>query len=156
VDYAALRTELTTDPLNLGYAPLLAVANDWAIADLLNAKQYRGPVPLRELSAYCVTQGILGACEAVATDTQNPVELRGLCHTVLTLIRDDFRLETADVDAAAFGAAADALIGVGIMSAGQKTAMLAMAANRASRAEVLFGAGVSVGVFDVGSARNLP
>jgi NAD-dependent SIR2 family protein deacetylase len=34
--------------------------------------------------------------------------------------------------------------------------MLAMAANRASRAEVLFGAGVSVGVFDVGSARNLP
>jgi len=156
VDYAALRTELTTDPLNLGYAPLLAIANDWAIADILNTKAYRGPVPLRELSAYCVTQGILGACEAVATDTANPVELRGLCHTVLTLIRDDFRLETADVDAAAFDYAATQLVNASLLTSEQKAAMLALAANRASRAEVLFGAGTTVGVFDVGSARNLP
>lgn len=153
MDYAALRTELTTDPLSLGYAPLLAVANDWALADLLNAKQYRGPVPLRELSAYCVTAGILGACEAVATDPANPVELRGLCHTVLTLIRDDFRLETADVDTAAFGAAADALVAVGLLASGQKAAMLALAVNRASRAEVVLGYGTAVTPSDVGACR---
>lgn len=153
MDSAALRTELLNDPLNLGYAPFMAVANDWALADLLNAKAYRGPVPLRVLSAYCVGIGVIGGCEAVADDTSNPVRVRGLCRTVVTLIRDDYRLETADVDDPAFGAAADGLVGLGLMTIEQKAGMLGLAESRASRAEKVLGYGTVVTPSDVGACR---
>lgn len=40
MDLTTLRTELQTDPLTLGYAPLVEAGAHNAIADMLNQKQY--------------------------------------------------------------------------------------------------------------------
>ena len=52
MDYAALKTELTTDPKGLGYAASLASTNDVATAVLINATTGPGAavVPLVSLS----------------------------------------------------------------------------------------------------------
>ncbi len=42
MDYTALKTELTTDPKSLGYAPLLTATNDAGCAALLNATTGNG------------------------------------------------------------------------------------------------------------------
>jgi hypothetical protein len=152
MDHSLLNTELTTDPLDLGYSAHIASGNDQALADLLNTKQFRGPVPIVEVSSYCVVNGIIGACEIAAYDPAVPAQIRGVCITVTTLLRDDFRLTTCDVDDPAFGMACDALLAAGIISAQQKTHMMLLAENRVSRAEGLFGESVHVTNSDISFA----
>lgn len=147
----ALLAEIGSGPLAAQLAPLMANANDWAVADLLNTPTERGPVPIVELSAYCTVNGITGGVEAVANTSTAPTELRGLCHTVLSLIRDDYRLTTADVDTVAFGAGCDGLIESGLMTSDQKTAILALAANRRGRGEIAIGRPVTPA--DIGECR---
>lgn len=153
MDPAALRAEILSGPLAAELAPLVAAADDAAVAALLNAPTGRGPVPIAELSAYCVRAGIVGACEAAAWHPDTPLPVKGLCFTVLSLVRDDYRLTTADVDDPAFGGACDALTAAGLMTAGQKAGLLALGAGRRSRADAAVGGPVSV--YDVGCARNL-
>ena len=133
----------------------MAAGDDVGIAFLLNRRSYRGPVPIRELSSYCVCVGVIGAVEAVAyepTSETITIQVKALCHNVLTLIRDDYRLETVDVDDAGFGPACDGLIAAGLLTSQQKADILALAENRRSRAEVLWGDGVAVSIRDVSLA----
>jgi hypothetical protein len=142
MDYDALRTEILDDPAGLGYASRVAAGDDAGIAALLNARTGRGPVPIEVLSAYCTAEGITGAIEAVAyepTGAGITLQLKGLCRNVLTLVRDDYRLTTCDVDHPNFAAGCDGLVAAGLMTAGQKVAILALAENRRGRDEVLFG-----------------
>jgi hypothetical protein len=142
MDDSALRSEILDDPAGLGFAPLVAAGNDAEIAVRLGAKNYRGPVPIEELSAYCTAEGITGAIEAVAyepTGAGITLQLKGLCRNMLTLVRDDYRLKTCDMDHPNFGAGCDGLIAAGLMTEAQKAAILALAENRRGRAEVLFG-----------------
>jgi len=122
-------------------------ARDVDCAAALAVPVNRGPVPIAELSAYCVGTGIVGACEAAAYDDATPLQVKGLCFTVLSLVRDDYRLTTADVDDSAFGGACDGMIASGLMTTEQKTAILALGASRTPLAVV--------SPFDVGNARNL-
>jgi hypothetical protein len=163
VDHAVLRAELLADPAGLGYAAPLAAGNDTAVAALLNARTLRGPVPIAELSAYCARSGITGAVKALlevplgtdlAPDVPMTLQLKGLLYTVETLLVTDYRLSTADVDDDAFAAALDGLQAVGVIDAGQRTAVVALGASQRSRADVLFGRAVTA--TDVGTARNLP
>lgn len=113
--------------------------NDEACATALRAKTIRGPVPIAELSSYCTSEGITGAVETVAYEPPTggaiTFSLKALCRTVLTLIRDDYRLTTADVDHVKFGPACDGLIAAGLMTGDQKTAILALADNRGALVE---------------------
>jgi hypothetical protein len=146
MDDTALRSEILDDPAGLGFAPLVAAGNDAEIAARLHAKRYRGPVPIEALSAYCTDEGITGAIEAVAYEPTGgaiTLELKGLCRNVLTLVRDDYRLKTCDVDHPNFGAGCDGLIVAGLMTEVQKAAILALAENRRGRDEVLFGEAAS-------------
>jgi hypothetical protein len=142
MDDTALRSEILDDPAGMGFAPLVAAGNDAEISVRLGAKNYRGPVPIVVLSAYCTSEGITGAVEAVAYEPTGgaiTLQLKGLCRNMLTLIRDDPRLTTCDVDDPKFGAGCDGLIAAGLMTSAQKTAVLALAENRRGRDEVLFG-----------------
>ena len=89
----------------------------------------------------------------IAEGVTMTVATKAMLHTVLTLIQLDYRLSTADVDDPAFGAACDGLIALGVMAAADKTAILAMADDRLSRAGVLWGAGVTA--TQVGEARGI-
>lgn len=150
-----VRNEITADPLGLGYATPLAVAADGTTAGLLNAKQYRGPVPIIDLSAYCTVNGISGKVEAAAYDPTSPLAVRQLCFGVLAILRNDLRLNTADVDDPSSAAMTGGLIDTGLMTEAQRDVILTLANNRRSRAEVLWGAGASVDANLVGQARNL-
>jgi len=152
-----IRSELQADPAGLGYSAHVAARQDSQLAAMLNAKAFRGPVPIRELSSYCIRTGVIGAVEAVAyepTSETIPLALKALCHTVLTLIRDDYRLETVDVDDPGFGPACDGLVAAGLMTTQNKADIMALADGRSSRAEVLWGAGVGVSVDQVSDALN--
>lgn len=124
-----------------------AEARDVDCAAALAVPVGRGPVPISELSAYCVKAGIVGGCEAAAWDADTPLPVKGLCFTVLSLVRDDYRLTTADVDDPAFGYACDGMIQAGLMTEEQKTAILALGASRTPLAVV--------SAHEVGNARNL-
>ncbi len=152
MDYVALQSEIVDDPINMGFASWVASGHDGLIADQLNIKQFRGPVPIVELSSYCVRSGLIGVCEIAASMTELPMEIRAVCITVTTLMRDDFRLTTCDTDDPAFGAACVGLIQAGLMSEEQQNTMIALGENRYSRAEVILGSGVRVTPDDVAKA----
>lgn len=156
IDPALLAAEIDDDPLSLGYAARVAAGDDAGIVGLLVSRDYRGPVPIEVLSAYCINEGITGTIEAVANEpTGDPfpsLALKGLCRNVLSLVRDDFRLTTADVDTPKFAEGCDGLIAAGLISADQKAGMLALAEGRSTRAEVLWGYGATVSGNDVSFA----
>lgn len=147
-----LRAEIESGPLAATLAPLVAAGSDAGAAGLLNARVYPGPVPIAELSGYCARHGITGAVMAlleipvgseIATGVAMTLQIKGLLHTVLTLIQLDFRLETADVNDPAFGAGLVAMRQLGVMNSDQAAAILALRDNRLSRAEIAFGRGVA-------------
>lgn len=131
-------------------------AEDATCAAELGKLALPGPVPIREVASYCINEGVTGALQAVdsipigteiAFGTTMTLQFKGLLKNVLTLLVDDFRLETCDVLADAFATACDGLILLHIMTTDQKAALIAMSANRLPLA--------SVSAFDVGNARNL-
>lgn len=157
---AQIKAELDNDPEALGYAALLSgdTPNDQGVADLLNARTYRGMVPIIDLSAYCTTQGITGGIEATANNQAADISVRGLCYSVLSVLRDDLRLNFADLDDPAFDTMTDLLVGVGLLTSQQQTALKALGENRRSRAAVLWSTATeyfpTITATQVGNARN--
>ena len=157
---AQLKAEIESGPLSATLAAPWAAGNDTETARILNVKDRPGLVPLDELSAYCLAANVTGGVQAldslpVGTDLGGgatmTLQIKGMLKTVLTLMLTDFRLTYADVLLPAFGAACDGLIALGVMVAADKTALLAMSANRDSRASQL---GWSVTHTNVAAARN--
>lgn len=160
---AQLKAEIESGPLAASLAASWAAGNDTETARLLNVRDRPGLVPLEELAAYCLAAGITGGVQALDSlpigtvisagppEVVMTLQLKGMLKTVMTLMVTDFRLTYADVLAPAFGAACDGLIALGIMTADDKAALLALSANRNSRASEL---GWSVSAGDIGEARN--
>lgn len=112
------------------------------IVNILKAKTQRGFVPIEELAAFCCVTGITGGVMAlievplgtdIAPGFPMTMQIKGMLHTVLTLIQLDYRLTEADVDNPAFLAACDGLVGLGIMTSQNKTDVLALAQNRTGK-----------------------
>lgn len=159
-----IRAELDADPLALGYAAPVAAGNDDATAAMINAKNYRGPVPIRELSASCLALGVTGGVLAlveipigseISPGVPMTMATKAALHKILTLIQTDYRLETADCDDPSFASGCDGLIALGVIGAGDKAALMALGENRRSRAEVLWGDGATVTHGDIGRARKV-
>jgi hypothetical protein len=113
------------------------------IADALNVSDQRGYVPIVEMARYC-SKGITGGIQAIneialgadiAPGFPMTVQIKAALHTVLNLVQMDFRLESCDTDDPAFGPICDLLIQLGIMGSQDKTNLIALGANRMSRAE---------------------
>jgi hypothetical protein len=154
-----LKGELLSDPLALGYAAMGGRHN--AVADLLNTKVYRGPVPLQEFASTCLqinlTGGVLAILEVplgaeIAPGVPMDITTKGLLYQVMTLVQNDYRLQWADVDDPKFGPACDGLIALGIIDSAGKAALVALGSNRQSRAEIVWGFGTAVSAADVSEA----
>jgi len=151
-NYAALKTEITTDPLGRGYATMTNVE----VAASLNAVDRPGPVPAKDVVKALQIAGKWAEIERVANGlgTAAPDATIKAALTITSAVRtfEDFDLSDATV-AATVNAALDALVAVTLISSADKAIVLALQNNRQSRAQEL---GLwAVTAADVKSARGM-
>ena len=162
IDLAALKTEIQSGPLAAELAPLVAAGRFHAAADVLNRKDYRGPVPLEELSSYCVNNGITGKVLALnkiplgqtIEGVTMTLELSGLLETVVTIVQTDWRLTVAEMDGPAAAQLFGGLAMAGIVTAQQQAEIDALANGRRGRAEIVVGRPVTYS--DVTDSLEVP
>lgn len=136
IDLIALQTEIFTDPTARGYAPHVAAGADSEIADLLNAPG-AGAVQ-REIVASHEIFEALAPSEWAALSAAEKQRVQ----TILAMAQVNLRgANTRAALAVAFGAGTTT-----------RTNLLALQTRPASRAEILFGAGVSIHHLDVAHA----
>lgn len=150
VNLTQLKTELQTDPAGLGYAPHIPHAPG-ALAELLNA-QSATIAKLRMITARGImaSYGLGPVAGAAFLD-----KLEALASSVPAIKWAMKFLQTEagiDVGEPATQGMLTSLIGVGGINANEVNGVNAMALQPASRAEVLFGAGVQITEADVRAA----
>jgi hypothetical protein len=155
IDYARLRQEILEDPLQLGYAALLArkergvspAPDDAGIAALLNATTGAG---VGSITRTKISQTVFLRLIAPATlgwaAKGEAFERRW--DRMLGIVQ---AVETLDLAEPTTIGLIDAAVADEAMTADIRTAILA---GTGSRAEVLFGAGTILSASDVGAARN--
>lgn len=140
MDYAALKNELSTDPRGYGYAPYWANGSDWILADMLNQVRDSIRIDRTFVNAYEVFEAIVPAeWIALSADEKQRIQLvlnMGQVYTRGT--------NTKAVLQAAFPAGSTT-----------RTNLLALLKRSGSRAEELFGEGVSVTWDDIARARRI-
>jgi hypothetical protein len=141
VNDITLKTELETDPTNMGYAPFLNNAPG-ILAEMLNAKTGSNTKVVSRTIGIGTVLDLLGPADGAAVlstlDTlkaSNPV-IKWAWHL----------LEKADLDVglASTRAQLDSLATAGVLTQAQCSAIKNLAVTVASRAEVLFGNGTYV------------
>ncbi len=145
MDYAALRTEITTDPQHMGFASLVTAGNDSGIASALNlatgpgAGTLTAPSMLRDdFSLAILPLTLVLAGKDAATQAK--------WDRILAFVRSSNAVSvTSPTVQQLFGLAQQD----GLMTQQQAAAI---GQRACSRAETLFGAGVVVGQADVSFA----
>jgi hypothetical protein len=140
VNYTALKQELVTDPLGLGYGALIAKGDHMGTAALLNApdRPARRPIPAKAIKRYLMLKGRWAAVKGAAADGALPQVLRAAAGTVLDALEafEDFDAGDPEVEAA-MAAMIDALVAAGALAPEDKAAIMALGDARRSRAEEL-------------------
>jgi hypothetical protein len=149
---SALKTELDTDPLGLGYAQ---AASDVAVADLLNLPRAairirRADVASAEIAA-AIAVADYAALSGNPTAAQLSTERRFLAWLTAILAVPSLRLANDDGSNGPVITNFQAMFGAGT---GTRTRLMALAERDGSRAEQLFGAGVAVSYTSVGQAKQ--
>lgn len=144
---STLKIELATDPKGLGYAPLVAVGNDQAVADLLNAKTGPGAeaISLAVIPKGDFLLGIAPAAMVLATK-DDATQRRWDRLIALASASDQIRVGSPTIQ----GLLAQA-VGEGLLAQGQVDGFTKRVG---SRAEVLFGPGAMLTTTQIGEARN--
>lgn len=134
MNYAALKTEVETDPAALGFAPLVAAENWQGCAALLNAPKAGFKLPIGVQPSYRV----VGAVKRSEWDALTAADKNYLT----------FLIQAGDVDLSAseIRTALGAIFPAGSVS---RANLLALVDRSGSRAEELFGAGTIIGYEDV-------
>jgi hypothetical protein len=148
LDLSALKAELDTDPLALGYAALVTAGDDPAICEILNAATGEG-VGAVAMTDRTKGEFLLAVAPAVLGLASLSDTLQRKWDRMLGLLT---ATDTVEVGHPGVSALLDVAVIDGVLTADQKAAILT---RPGSRAEVLFGPGVTVTPFDAGSARNL-
>lgn len=168
VNLVALRTELTTDPVALGYAPFVTNRQDAQLTAILNW--------VRDGITVCPVNAVLGATitirrsdiavkdvyaaidvsdytalPATPTATQLSLERRYLSWLSGLAAMDTIRLLNDDGTDGPVIANFKAMFAAGT---GTLNRLQALATRFGSRAEALFGPGTTVSDFDIGRALN--
>lgn len=140
----ALRSLILAQPEGSPIRVAYAAGEDVECARLLSLQNQRGYVSIRELSAYCVTQGITGAVlaldeipvgGAVGEGVAMTLQIKGLLKTIRTLIQDEYRLEEVDMDAPQAMQLLSGLQSLGVITSTQAAAILALGDNRRALVE---------------------
>lgn len=146
MDYTALKTEIETDPLNLGYASRVAVGDDEGIATILNDRTGSGSAMISLATA---TKGevLLGVTPVAFTlpSKSNAIQAKwGLALQLLAAATTDIPVSSEPVASMLAAAVSD-----GVLTQAQ---IDAFTKRRGSRAEVLFGVDTAVAHQDVAVA----
>jgi hypothetical protein len=145
MDYQALKRELETDPKGVGYATPLALGNDTALADLLNAVTGTGSSTIKDASL-ARSDFLLAIAPAYLTLPNLSQVVQSKWDRILAVISAADRIDIANPSVQALLAQA---VSDGVLS---QEHVDALGQRAGSRAEVLFGAGTVVGIQDVGFA----
>ena len=142
MDYAALKTELTTDPNTYGYSQWVTVGSCWKLADLLNKTRAAIRISQKTISVEDFKEAI------------NPTEF-----AALTAVKRDQLIFMAQGGTVKIkGAGSRAMLDDIFPSATAlvtNTALTALRTRDGSRAEQLFGDDVTVSADDVAKALAL-
>ena len=143
MDYAILKTELTTDPLGRGYA----AKDNQQVADSLNTvnRTLQEPVPIKQVLRWSVqTDAIYKLKQASAS---GPRDQRRITEVALVLINHPHITEL-DVEDPEIAAMLAALVAMALFKQGEVDALKARGQRTVSRAEELVLPPVSAGHID--------
>uniref|UniRef100_A0A6M3IJS8 Uncharacterized protein n=1 Tax=viral metagenome TaxID=1070528 RepID=A0A6M3IJS8_9ZZZZ len=140
IDYAILKTEITSDPRGYGYATPWVAGTDWQVAELLNRVRDTIAVDKDLVSTPEIFEAIVPGEWAVASAQE-----KQRIQLILSMGSVDLRGPNTR---ASFQAA----FGSGTQS---RANLVALLTRKGSRAEELFGSGVSVSWDDVAKARRV-
>lgn len=138
INYAALKAEGVNDPLGLGYAVHFGTGNDQAIADLLNTPRQGATVNRTIVPAWEVVNAVVPAEYAALTATYRDY---------LTFVVSATEVQLGG------GGVRDGLGAVFPAQSATRANLLALLTKQASRAEQLFGFGVTITPDDIAKAR---
>jgi hypothetical protein len=139
IDYAALASEINTDPAALGYAAPKAAGNDQGVANLLNAVGAGAGFQVnREPISTAFFLSNVAAAEYLALTAVKLAQLQCIVAA-----------QTVDINDASTQAM---LIGVFGNPSATRTNIIAILKRQGSRAEVLFGRGTVITVNDISKA----
>lgn len=143
-----LKTELLTDPNTYGYAPLIADTNNPALAAEVNKPRVSISINRTDVSPEEIRRSILVA-EFISAQT---ILMGSWFESLMQAPAKSIVLKKAD------GTNANDLINLKKMlinNSASEDAVVALATRKGSRAEQLFGEGVSVSVQEVIDAQRL-
>lgn len=146
INYLALQSEITTDPAALGYAG----KTDDQIAVLLNTI---GSGTAADGKSYTIFRNDIAAKEVVQA-IESADFISGTILTQLLTSKLQILLSAVPIDATLANVRANFMGIFNGASVTTKNAMSALAQRNGSRAEVLFGTGVTLTATDIGIARN--
>lgn len=139
MDYTALLSEIQNDPQSIGYAAYVSAGNDVMVATLLNQ--------IRAGGAYQIYRGVIDSYEVI--NNTAPSEWSAL--TAAEKQRYQTITGAAKVDTANINVRSNF---VSMFSGGSltRTSLSNMAQRQGSRAEILWGAGITVSSNDIARA----
>lgn len=137
INYAQLKTELQTDPSALGYSALLAAGNHVGVAAVLNLTRAGVTIKRDIIPAHQLFEAITATDYAALTAAEKTRLQIILSMGQVNVRGDNTRAQLA------------AMFGAGTAT---RTAVLALIDRQGSRAEQLFGSGVSISAADVALA----
>lgn len=157
MNYAALKAELQADSQTLGYAALISAGKDQDLANLLNLANRAGrkPTDPAKLKSSMFESGVLRKV-LDAADTHATTTVKYTARALVSYI-DDRRMTSVDLDNAAVVAMIDTLKNAtpAVITAAEKTTLLAIGDAQLSRAEQVLGLSKSVTATDIAIAlRN--
>jgi hypothetical protein len=140
MDYVALKSEIDTDPTGLGLVALRNAGNDQGIADALNLVRQTINIDRDFVAGWEVVEAMVSA-EYAALSTAEKTRIQTIIGAGTIYVKGT---NTRAAFAAAFGAGTTT-----------RANLLALQQRKGSRAEALWGAGVSVTNTDVSTAKGL-
>jgi hypothetical protein len=145
INYVQLKAELNTDPNAYGYAPLIAIGNDQGLADMLNLPRAAIVMPRPDVSPLEILEAIK-VTDFIATGNQSI--LYGSWFESVTQYPSVRILKTDGSDTRLMTNMMTLLVN----GSQSEVRLRALASRQGSRAEQLFGVGMSVGNWDIAQA----
>ena len=156
--YAVLATEVSTDPLSLGYAG----KTDAQIAALMNASNISvlSPIPMPQVLIWAAANGVLdaistGQTQQTAINTVSAATIRSICQAAIHMLGAASALDITNPAINGSNGMLQVLTAIGFLTSAQLTALLALGTTQTTRAMSLSGWGVPVQTPDITYARSI-
>lgn len=149
LEYSILKTEIQTDPSGLGYSQ---ATSDLGVANIINSTFSSGqrPIPSLDLIAWAGQSGrYKKIVDATASGDVNAASIAFAAQKILD--RPDAALDLSLSDRQQM---LGGLVFYGVLTSGDSTSLYSLGLSPLSRAEYLFGPGVTISEQDIGIARN--